>query len=64
MYSMKKLKKIRKDYGYTIYDMGRLLDVTASFYSQLENGKKRLFYDMSIRIADIFSMRPDDLFYS
>lgn len=64
MYNMNKLKEIRKQYGYTIYDMGNFLGITASFYSQIENGKKRLFYDMAIKISYIFNMKPDDLFYS
>lgn len=64
MYTMEKLKQIRKKRKYTIYDMAKILKITPSFYSQIENGKKRLFYDMAIKIADIFSMKPDDLFYT
>lgn len=64
MYNMEKLKQIRKEYKYTIYDMAKKLGITASFYSQIENKKKRLFYDMAYKISSIFNMKPDDIFYS
>ena len=64
MYSMKKLKEIRKARGLTIYDMAKELNITASFYSQIENKKRRLFYDNAIKIAAILNMKPDDLFYT
>lgn len=64
MYNMEKLKQIRKENKYTIYDMAKILKITPSFYSQIENKKKRLFYDMAFKIAAIFNMKPDDIFYS
>lgn len=64
MYRMEKLRQIRKEYGYTVYDMAEKLKMTASFYSQIENKKRRLFYDNAIKIAAIFNMKPDDLFYT
>ena len=64
MYSTNELKKIRKKYKYTIYDMAILLNITPSFYSQIENKKRRLFYDMAIKISDIFNMKPDQIFYT
>lgn len=63
MYSMDKLKKIRKANEITIYDMAEWLGITASFYSQIENKKKRLFYDKALLIAAIFRTTPDQLFY-
>ena len=44
-------------------DMADKLGITASFYSQIENKKRRLFYDMAYDIAKIFNLKPDDLFY-
>ena len=64
MYNMKKLKQIRKKHNYTIYDMAKLLKITPSFYSQIENKKKRLFYDMAVKISAIFNMKPDEIFYT
>lgn len=63
MYSTDKLKKIRKENGYTIYKMAEILEITPSFYSQIENKKRRLFYDTACAIADIFNMKPDEIFY-
>ena len=59
---MSNLKRIRKENGYTIYDMAKKLDITPSYYSQLENKKRRLFYDMAYKIASIFNMKPDSIF--
>lgn len=64
MYNMEKLKQIRKEYNYTIYDMAKMLKITPSFYSQIENKKKRLFYDMAVKISSIFNMKPDEIFYT
>lgn len=64
MYNTDKLKRIRKEKHYTIYDMAKMLKITPSFYSQIENKKKRLFYDMAFRISAIFNMKPDEVFYT
>ncbi len=64
MYGIEKLKEIRKKNNYTIYDMAKLLNITPSFYSQIENKKRRLFYDTAIKIASIFNMKPDEIFYT
>lgn len=63
VYTLKRLKKIRKESNITIYDMARMLGITASFYSQLENGKRRLFYDTAVKISTIFNLCPDEIFY-
>ncbi len=62
MYDMNKLKMLRRENGYTIYDMAKKLNITPSYYSQLENKKRRLFYDMAYKIAGIFNMKPDSIF--
>ncbi len=61
---MEKLKELRKKNKYTIYDMARILNITPSFYSQIENKKRRLFYDTATKISAIFNMKPDELFYT
>lgn len=64
MSELKKLKKIRKEKGFTIRAMSEKLSICPSYYWQLENGRRRLFYDMAVRIASIFNMKPDRIFYS
>ena len=64
MYNMDMLKKIRKENKYTIYDMAKILKITPSFYSQIENKKRRLFYDTAVKISAIFNMKPDEIFYN
>ena len=44
-------------------DMSRMLGLSKSYYWQIENGYRRLFYDIAVKIADIFNLRPDDIFY-
>ena len=64
MYSTDKLKELRKKKGFTQRQMAERINITISFYSQIENKKKRLYYDTAIKIAAIFNMRPDQLFYT
>ena len=61
---MEKLKKIRRKNNYTCQMMSEKLNISKPFYWQIENGKRRLSYGMAIKIAAIFNMRPDDIFYS
>lgn len=63
MYKTEKLKEIRVNQGFTIYDMSEMLHISPAYYSQIENKKRRLSYDMAVLIANIFSLKPDDLFY-
>jgi putative transcriptional regulator len=59
-----KLKKIRIEQGLTSERVSQLLKISKPFYSQIENGRRRLSYDMAVRIARIFNMKPDELFYN
>ena len=60
---MENLKKIRNQYKLTHQTMADTLKISKSFYWQIENDKRRLTYDMAIRIANIFKMTPDEIFY-
>ena len=33
-------------------------------YCQIENGQRRLSYQMAVKIAKIFNLKPDDIFYN
>ena len=57
-----KLRKIRKQYDITIYDMAQYLNITPSFYSQIENEKRKLYCDTAIHISFFFGILPNELF--
>ena len=58
-----KLKELRMKVGFSDSDMAKMLGISKTFYWQIENGKRKLKYSMAIRIAKIFGLKPDDLFY-
>lgn len=62
MYNTEQLKEIRKEQGFTVYDMAKELSITPSFYSQIENKKRRLFYDTAVKISLILKKKPDEIF--
>lgn len=63
MYSVEKLKNLRMSKGYSVKEMAKLLDISSSYYCLIENKKRKLYYDMAIKIANVFKMKPDDVFY-
>ena len=63
MEKYKKLYELRKKFSYSCQDMASKLDISSSYYWQIENGYRRLFYDIAVKIADILNLRPDDIFY-
>ena len=63
MYDMEKLKKIRNDRGLTVKKIAKILNISPAHYCLIENKKRNLYYDMAVRIARVFDMKPDELFY-
>lgn len=61
--SMNKLKKVRIENNLTYQEMAIKLGLCKSYYWQLENKKRNLSYSMAVKIAKIFNLKPDDLFY-
>lgn len=62
MYKTDKLKQLRIEKGLTIYDIASMIGISPSHYSLIENKKRKLTYDMAIKIANVFNKRPDDIF--
>lgn len=60
---MERLKELRLANGYTYQDMANFLKISKAFYWQIENQKRTLTYRMSLRIAIIFKIKPDEIFY-
>ncbi len=57
------LKEIRMQHHYSCEQMAQKLNISKAFYWQIENKNRRLSYEMAKKIAAIFKMKPDDLFY-
>ena len=55
------LERKRRNLSYE--DMSKMLGLSKIYYWQIENKKRRLFYDLAVKIAEIFQLKPDDLFY-
>ena len=61
---MNKLKKIRIQNNITCDKMAEKLNISKVFYWQIENQKRKLSYNMAIKIASIFKTKPDEIFYN
>lgn len=59
---MLKLKAAREEAGLTQAEIASILGISNSFYSQLENGKRRLSLKMALDIAAILKKTPNELF--
>lgn len=57
------LTRIRKQKNLSMITMADKLNISTAYYCQLETKKKRLSYEMAVRIANILGMKPDDIFY-
>lgn len=58
-----KLYEERKKKKLSYKKMAEILGISPSYYWQIENKKRRLYYIYAIKIAKIFQLKPDDLFY-
>jgi len=60
---MIKLKEYRIKNNFTYGFMAHMLGISKAYYWQIEHDQKRLSYDLAVKIASIFHLKPDDLFY-
>ena len=60
---MNKLEEYRKNNKLSCQDMADKLNISKSFYWQIEKGKRRLSYATACEIAKIFNVKPDAIFY-
>jgi len=60
---MERLRDFRVKHNYNFREMGEFLGISKTYYWQLEHGKRRLSYDMALKIAKIFDTTPDKIFY-
>ncbi len=59
-----KLKEYRYKNNMTLIDVANKVGISKAFYCQIENGKRRLLYETAIKIANVFNVKPDYLFYN
>ncbi|MBQ9834262.1 MAG: helix-turn-helix transcriptional regulator [Bacilli bacterium] len=60
---MNKLKELRIKNKLTIEKMAKLVNISYTYYWQIENNKRNLYYSMAIKISKVFNLKPDDIFY-
>ncbi len=60
---MNYLKVLREEKGLNYQEMANLLGISKAYYWQIEHKNRRLYYDMAKKIAEIFKLKPDDIFY-
>lgn len=60
---LEKLSELRKKANYTFSDMAQKLQLCTAYYWQIEHKKRRLSYALAKKIAQIFNMKPDEIFY-
>lgn len=58
-----KLATIREEKGISYQEMADRLGISKCYYWQLEHKKRRLYYDLAKKIATIFEMKPDEIFF-
>lgn len=58
-----KLQQLRIKSGYTYQQMADMIGVCKAYYWQLEHNNRRLYYDMAKKIASVFDLKPDAIFY-
>lgn len=58
-----KLKEVRKKNSMSYEETAKLAGFSKTFYWQIENRKRRLTYENAVKIANVFHLKPDDIFY-
>ncbi len=58
-----KLQNLRKSLGLSYETVAKEVGICKAYYWQIENGNRRVYYDLALRIARVFKLKPDDLFY-
>ncbi len=58
-----KLRDLRNKNNISYEKIAKDLNMSTSYYWQLENKKRNLYYITAIKIAKYFNKKPDDIFY-
>ena len=60
---MNKLKELRLENNITLKEMAKKVGISYTYYWQIENKERNLYYYLAVKIAKIFNLKPDDIFY-
>lgn len=60
---MNKLKELRIANNLTVVEISKLIGISPTYYWQIENKKRRMYYELAKKIAQVFKLKPDDIFY-
>ncbi len=58
-----KLQNLRKENNMSYEAVAKELGICKAYYWQIENGNRRLYYDLALKIAQVFHKKPDDIFF-
>lgn len=61
---LKKLREIRKQHKLSCEQIAKQIGITKPYYWMIENGQRRLSYDLACKISAIFGCTPDQIFLS
>lgn len=59
---LKQLKELRMNNKISCKEIAEILNISKTYYWQIENGDRRLSYELAKKIANVFKLKPDDIF--
>ncbi|HKM11157.1 MAG: helix-turn-helix transcriptional regulator [Bacilli bacterium] len=62
--TLNSLRTIRKSHRMTLADLANKIKVSKAYLSMIETGKRTLDYLLAIKIAAVFQLKPDQIFYN
>ena len=60
---LSKFRWMRRERGLNRDTIAKKLNVSKAYLSMIETGKRSLDYKMAISMANIFDVKPDDIFF-
>ena len=58
-----KLQNLRKKNKMSYEMVAKKIGICKTYYCQIENGNRRIYYDLALKIAKVFKKKPDAIFY-
>ncbi len=60
--ALDKLKEIRNNKKMTYQQVADEIGISKEYYWMIENGKRRITYELAVKIAQVFKSSPDFIF--